>query len=117
MTRCSSEPTRRARRLTSVVLLALVVAFAASPRAQTPLDLRDAIPFDAAVRTGTLANGMRFFIRHNERPAKRVTLRLVVKAGSLNETDEQQGLAHFIEHMAFNGSDHFKPGELVSYFE
>src|SRR5207247_1483769 len=64
-----------------------------------------------------LPNGMRFFIRHNDRPAKRVALRLVVKAGSLNEADDQQGLAHFIEHMAFNGSAHFKPGELVSYFE
>src|SRR5580704_10947286 len=76
-----------------------------------------AIPFDAAVHRGTLPNGLQFFIRQNERPAKRVLLRLVVKAGSLDETDDQQGLAHFIEHMAFNGSEHFKPGELVSYFE
>ena len=56
-------------------------------------------------------------IRQNDRPAKRVALRLAVKAGSLDEADDQQGLAHFIEHMAFNGSAHFKPGELVSYFE
>ena len=46
-----------------------------------------------------------------------MSLRLAVKAGSLEEADDQQGLAHFIEHMAFNGSAHFKPGELVSYFE
>ena len=51
------------------------------------------------------------------RPEKRVSLRLAVKAGSLFEADDQQGLAHLIEHMAFNGSTHFKPGELVSYFE
>ena len=51
------------------------------------------------------------------RPANRVLLRLAVKAGSLDEADDQQGLAHMLEHMAFNGSAHFKPGELVSYFE
>src|SRR5207247_1141478 len=53
----------------------------------------------------------------NRHPEHRVSLRLAVKAGSLNEADDQQGLAHLIEHMAFNGSSHFKPGELVSYFE
>ena len=56
-------------------------------------------------------------MRQNDRPAKRVSLRLGVKAGSLNEADDQLGLAHLIEHMAFNGSTHFKPGELVKYFE
>ena len=75
------------------------------------------LPFDAAVRTGTLPNGLRYFIRQNGRPANRVALRLAVKAGSLDEADDQQGLAHLLEHMAFNGSAHFKPGELVSYFE
>src|SRR4051812_25967954 len=82
-----------------------------------PANLQEQIPFDASVRTSTLPNGMRFFIRKNGRPANRLTLRLAVKAGSLFETDDQQGLAHLIEHMAFNGSAHFKPGELVSYFE
>jgi zinc protease len=60
---------------------------------------------------------MQFLIRRNARPANRVLLRLAVKAGSLHEADDQQGLAHFLEHMAFNGSAHFKPGELISYFE
>ena len=60
---------------------------------------------------------MKLFIRHNEQPAKRVALRLAVKAGSIDEADDQQGLAHLIEHMAFNGSAHFKPGELISTFE
>src|SRR5262249_6543716 len=59
----------------------------------------------------------KYFIRQNARPEKRISLRLAVKAGSLFEADDQQGLAHLIEHMAFNGSAHFKPGELVSYFE
>src|SRR5438093_1872162 len=84
--------------------------------AQT-FNLQDTIPFDKAVRTATLPNGLKYFVRQNGRPAKRVSLRLAVKAGSLNEADDQLGLAHLIEHMAFNGSEHFKPGELVSYFE
>jgi zinc protease len=78
---------------------------------------QDAIPFDTAVRTGTLPNGLKYYVRKNARPANRVLLRLAVKTGSLDEADDQQGLAHVLEHMAFNGSEHFKPGELVSYFE
>jgi zinc protease len=79
--------------------------------------LSQTIPFDAAVRTGKLPNGLTYYIRKNTRPANRVLLRLAVKTGSLDEADDQQGLAHVLEHMAFNGSEHFKPGELVSYFE
>ena len=107
------------RRLAPACLLVgLLGAFRA--QAQAPpqtFNGQDLIPFDAAVHTGTLPNGLRYYIRENERPASRVALRLAVKAGSLDERDDQQGLAHFIEHMAFNGSAHFKPGELVSYFE
>jgi zinc protease len=95
----------------SVTLLAV-----AGLVAQT-VDLQQSIPFDAVVRTATLPSGLKYFIRQNSRPAKRLSLRLAVKAGSLFEADDQQGLAHLIEHMAFNGSAHFKPGELVSYFE
>ena len=82
-----------------------------------PLDSQAVLPLDPAIRTGTLPNGLKYFIRRNGRPEKRVSLRLAVKTGSLEEADDQQGLAHLIEHMAFNGSAHFKPGELVSYFE
>src|SRR5687767_9271942 len=86
--------------------------------AQAPLsNAQDVIPFDAAVRTATLPNGVKVFIRQNGQPAKRVALRLAIKAGSIQEADDQQGLAHFLEHMAFNGSAHFKPGELISAFE
>lgn len=77
----------------------------------------DLLPFDPAVTTGTLPNGLTFYIRRNTRPEKRVNLQLAVKAGSIDEADDQQGLAHFVEHMAFNGSRHFKPGELISTFE
>src|SRR5262249_18486873 len=88
-----------------------------APVVQAAPALQDKIPFDAAVKTGTLPNGLKYYIRKNARPANRVLLRLAVNAGSLDEADDQQGLAHMLEHMAFNGSEHFKPGELVSFFE
>ena len=103
----------------SPTLAASVLALAAASAvlvAQT-VNLQDTIPFDAAVRTATLPNGLTYFIRRNTRPAQRVSLRLAVKAGSLFEADDQLGLAHLVEHMAFNGSAHFKPGALVAYFE
>jgi zinc protease len=111
---------RRLRLVAAAAMVALTapVTAMAQPRPAAPaFNAGDVIPFDAAVRTGTLPNGLRYYIRQNERPAKRLALRLAVKAGSLDEADDQQGLAHFLEHMAFNGSAHFKPGELISYFE
>ena len=98
------------------LLLSALLLAAAGLVAQT-VDLQQTIPFDSVVKTATLPNGLKYFIRQNSRPAKRLSLRLAVKAGSLFEADDQQGLAHLIEHMAFNGSAHVKPGELVSYFE
>jgi zinc protease len=90
----------------------------AQPSAQPrPLDLQAPLPLDPAVRRFTLENGLTVYVRRNARPANRVLLRLAVNAGSLDEADDQQGLAHFLEHMAFNGSEHFAPGEFVSYFE
>src|ERR1700674_4732657 len=89
----------------------------APPVLAVPADPQDLLPFDAAVRTGTLPNGLKYFVRQNPRPANRISMRLAVNAGSIDETDDQQGLAHLIEHRAFNGSTHFKPGEIFSYFE
>jgi zinc protease len=113
------EPSgERVRRIVaSFALMASLFVLGVHAQSPAAIDLQDTIPFDAAVRTGTLPNGTRFYVRQNSRPANRVSLRLAVKAGSMNEADDQQGLAHLIEHMAFNGSAHFKPGELVSYFE
>src|SRR5215831_19408022 len=82
-----------------------------------PINLQETIPFDTAVKKATLPNGFEYFIRQNTKPAQRVSMRLAVKAGSMMEADDQQGLAHLIEHMAFNGSAHFKPGEVFAYFE
>ena len=97
-------------------LAALLIALALVPAARAQ-DLKTTLPIDASVKTGTLPNGLVYFIRSNPRPANRVLLRLAVRAGSVDEADDQRGLAHMLEHMAFNGTSRFKPGELVSYLE
>src|SRR5450830_1919018 len=110
---------KRVALVTALITLGFVplTARQASAPASQPVNLQATLPFDAAVRTGTLPNGLTYYVRTNSRPANRVVLRLAVKTGSLDEADDQQGLAHVLEHMAFNGSAHFKPGELISYFE
>ena len=80
-------------------------------------DLNDIIPLNSTILTGKLSNGLVYFIRENKKPEKRAFLRLVVNAGSVLENDNQQGLAHLVEHMAFNGSKHFEKNELVNYLE
>ena len=69
------------------------------------------MPVDPQMRTGTLANGLRYYMRANARPEQRAELRLVVNAGSVLEDDDQRGYAHFVEHMAFNGTEHFPEQE------
>ena len=85
--------------------------------AQAALNLSDPLPVGPQVTVGTLANGLTYYIQKNSRPEKRLELRLVVKAGSILEDEDQLGLAHFVEHMAFNGSTHFKKHELISYLQ
>ena len=75
------------------------------------------LPFDPAARVGVLPNGLRYYIRANPVPPKRAELRLVVNAGSIVEDDDQRGMAHVVEHMAFNGTTHFRKNELVSYLQ
>jgi zinc protease len=75
------------------------------------------LPPDPDVLFGRLDNGFRYVLMRNQNPEDRVSMHLDIQAGSINETDRQQGLAHFLEHMLFNGSEHFKPGELVKYFQ
>lgn len=96
------------------LLLGLIPALLA----QTPaFDPAAPIPVDPNVKIGTLKNGMRYYIRHNERPDDRVELRLVVNAGSILEDADQLGLAHFTEHMAFNGTKNFEKNEIVDYLQ
>ncbi len=72
---------------------------------------------DPAVRFGRLPNGIGYALMQNTEPKERVSMHLVVQAGSFHERPEERGLAHFLEHMMFNGSVHFPPGELVRYFQ
>ena len=75
------------------------------------------LPKDDSVRYGKLANGLTYYVRHNALPEKRVHFYIAQKVGSVQEEESQRGLAHFLEHMCFNGSEHFAPGELVKYCE
>src|SRR5438034_1443597 len=106
--------TRRSQAAALALLLALSTLAAAQSR-RFPLNAT--LPLAPDIKTGTLPNGLKFYIRKNARPEKRVSLRLAVKAGSLEEHDDQLGLAHLIEHMAFNGSEHFQSGDVFKYFE
>ncbi|HEX5704682.1 MAG TPA: insulinase family protein [Pyrinomonadaceae bacterium] len=79
--------------------------------------LSDAMPVDPKIMIGTLPNGIRYYIRANKKPEKRAELRLVIKAGSILEDDDQQGLAHLVEHMAFNGTKNFPKNETIRFME
>ncbi|WP_022668799.1 M16 family metallopeptidase [Desulfospira joergensenii] len=72
---------------------------------------------DPALVQGVLGNGFQYVLMANQTPKDRVSLHLNVFAGSVHESDQEQGLAHYLEHMLFNGSEHFKPGDLVEYFQ
>ncbi len=75
------------------------------------------IPPDPSIKIGKLSNGLTYYIKYNSRPEKRAELRMAVKVGSVVEDDDQKGLAHFCEHMAFNGTKSFPRQELVNYVE
>ena len=76
-----------------------------------------ALKWDSKYKLGSLDNGMTYYIRKNSIPANRISLRLVVKAGSCMEEEDQKGIAHLIEHMCFNGTEHFEKSAIVDYFE
>lgn len=81
------------------------------------IDLNAPIPVGPQVKVGKLPNGLTYYIQRNGKPEHKLELRLVVNAGSVLEEDDQQGLAHMLEHLAFNGSTHFKQQDLVSYLQ
>ena len=95
----------------------LSVLLLASGTAATAQDLNAKLPKDPKVITGKFPNGLTYYIRPNHKPEKKVELRLAVKTGSIMEDDDQQGLAHFMEHMNFNGTRNFQKNELVSYLQ
>jgi zinc protease len=122
---------RRHTLLWSLLLLALLALAACQPIAVPgdeagtvpPADTRgmlqgdDLLPVDPAVRIGQLDNGLTYYIRQNSEPEARAELRLAINAGSLQEDEDQLGLAHFLEHMLFNGTERFPEQELIDYLE
>ncbi|MDR2400145.1 MAG: insulinase family protein, partial [Deferribacteraceae bacterium] len=75
------------------------------------------LPFSDKTVTGSLENGFKYYIRYNDFPADKIELQLNVRSGSLNETEEERGIAHFVEHMAFNGTKNYKSNDLIKFME
>src|SRR5438309_11349704 len=99
------------------VRLHLVWLLLSSIAAFSQTNLSQKLPTDPAVKIGKLPNGLTYYIQKNKQPEKKMELRLVVNAGSVLEDPHQQGLAHFMEHMSFNGSQHFPKNELMNYLQ
>ena len=96
-----------------LILSTLVLALSIVAMAQQPQPL----PIDSAVRVGKLENGLTYYIRHNEYPKHRAEFHIAQAVGATMEEDHQNGLAHFLEHMAFNGTEHFEGKGIIEYFE
>jgi zinc protease len=106
---------RRRERMKATRFLMLLLGML--PAVVFTQDLSSVVPVDPHVTIGRLENGLRYYIRRNVKPEKRAEIRLVVNAGSVLEDDDQQGLAHFVEHMAFNGTKNFPKLALTNYLE
>src|SRR5713101_3484533 len=99
-----------------LVMTAVLQLLPAAPaRAASLAD--EKLPADPALVTGTLPNGLAYIIRQHKNPEDRVGIWLHVASGSLNETEAQRGLAHYLEHMAFRGTANFPPGSVVPFFQ
>ena len=117
----------RTRVQTLLLAVTLVIATVATYVAGAPQQpqapaipaaaLAQAMPADPQITMGKFPNGLSYYIRSNPKPEKRAELRLVIKAGSVLENDDQQGLAHFLEHMAFDGTAHFPKKDIESFIE
>jgi zinc protease len=97
--------------------LRILLLFVISSPAFAQQNLSDTLPIDPAVKIGKLSNGLTYYIRQNKKPEQKVELRLVVNAGSILEDESQQGIAHLAEHMAFNGTTHFKKNDIISFLQ
>ncbi len=100
-----------------VLVMTAVLQLVTTVPAPAAAPAGEMLPTDPALVTGRLANGLSYIIRQNKNPEGRVGIWLHVSSGSLNETEAQRGLAHYLEHMAFNGSANFPPGSIIPFFE
>ncbi|MFO0857716.1 MAG: insulinase family protein [Phycisphaerales bacterium] len=88
-----------------------------SSSAVAKFDLSAPLPTDPRLNTGELPNGMKYIVVKHSNPPGRVNMYIHISSGSMNETDKQRGIAHFLEHMAFNGSENFPPGTVINFFQ
>lgn len=102
---------------TRIAFFVILVCSVSVAGVSQTLTLTEPMPVDPQITMGRFPNGLRYYIRANKKPEKRAELRLVVKAGSVLEDDDQLGLAHFVEHMAFNGTKNFPKHELIAFIE
>src|SRR5574344_3166577 len=93
-------------------MLLLMVAMVASAQMQMP-----SLPIDKDVRIGKLPNGLTYYIRYNNWPEHRAEFYIAQKVGAVQEDDNQRGLAHFLEHMCFNGTDNFPGNKMITWLE
>ena len=98
------------------LIILFLSIFSIANYAQTNLE-KEKIPLDPNVKIGKLSNGITYYIQKNPKPENKVELRLAINAGSILEDDDQLGLAHFMEHMNFNGTKNFKKNELINYLQ
>jgi zinc protease len=113
---------RRIRLMFFISAILAAVSFAGAQQLAVPTGVQDAplsqtVPVDPLITVGTLPNGLRYYIRANKQPQARAELRLVVNAGSVLEDEDQRGLAHFVEHMSFNGSLHFPRQDVAGFMQ
>ncbi|UPT71664.1 MAG: insulinase family protein [Flavobacterium sp. JAD_PAG50586_2] len=101
------------KQLHKILLCLLIASFSINAQKSTS----ENIPFDSSVKKGKLKNGLTYYIKKNAKPENKVDLRLIINTGSILESDEQQGLAHFMEHMCFNGTKRFPKNTLVDYLQ
>ena len=94
-----------------IAAAALLAGVVASAQQMPPM------PVDQAVRIGHLENGLTYYVRHNAEPEGQANFYIAQKVGSVLENDDQRGLAHFLEHMCFNGTEHFPGNGVVKYCE
>lgn len=99
------------------ILPGLILSLAILVLQGTAFSQDQTLPVDSKVKIGKLENGFTYYIRENKKPENRFELRLAVNAGSILENDDQLGLAHFVEHMCFNGTLHFEKNQLVKYLQ
>ena len=98
-----------------ILTLVIALVFALPMIGQMPQ--LEPLPTDPSIKIGTLPNGMTYYIRHNDKPAKRCEFWLATNVGALQEEDDQDGLAHFLEHMCFNGTKNFPGKGILNYLQ